>query len=640
MRNRYFLLADIMLIVVISLLSFGLRFDFDISTATYRDGIFLLWVITITVYILTFYLLNIYSLYWPSAGPRELLTLAFANILAGFMVEVVVLVIAIPIDSNPIPRTIPIINALTLVVVTCTTRFASRAYRHYFFQNRGVVEKDYADLKRVLIVGAGQPGVHILQSLAQSAPHMEIAGFLDDDLEKIGNLVRGVPVLGNFDELKRFIIERHVNLVVIAAPSASGKRIRQVVFDCQETKVDYKIVPSAHEITSGKFTINMLRPVAIGDLLHRPPVALDTSLIRMQITDACVLITGAGGSIGGELTRQVAQFEPRLLLLLGHGENSLFALEHRLRKEYPAINFKIILADIQDKLAVEQVFEKYRPALVFHAAAHKHVPMVEVNVAEGVLNNILGTRNIIELCNRFETKRMVHISTDKAVEPTSAMGMSKRVAEILILDAARQAPDRFASVRFGNVLGSRGSVVPLFQEQINWGGPITITSKLIQRYFMSIPEAVSLVMRAGVFTEYGPLFVLNMGTPIQIYDLACDLIRLNGLQPEVDIEIKEIGLRPGEKLYEDLVWNYEVKTTIDGGAFFAIDIPLELARQMIESACSKLEALLNSAQMRDNERARQLLHEIVYFTPGPQSSPAVLDSMGIDGAMVLNHLVK
>jgi FlaA1/EpsC-like NDP-sugar epimerase len=357
-------------------------------------------------------------------------------------------------------------------------------------------------------------------------------------------------------------------------------------------------------------------------LLNRRPVAPDTAPIRRQIEEACVLITGAGGSIGGELSRQTAGFGPRLLLLLGHGENSLFSLEHRLRAAYPDLRFRTILADVRDRTLLEKVFQDYRPTLVFHAAAHKHVPMVEANVAEGVLNNVLGTHHLIELCNRFETGRMVHISTDKAVEPTSAMGMSKRVAELLILDAARGAPSRFASVRFGNVLGSRGSVVPLFQEQIGWGGPITITSKMITRYFMSVPEAVSLVMRAGVFTGHSPLFALNMGTPIRIYDLACDLIRLNGLRPEIDIEIREIGLRPGEKLYEDLNWDYEIKSPIDDGAFFSIAVAPELARQMIEIACAKLDDLFNAARSRDDARTRQLLREIVFFTPErPTNTP-------------------
>lgn len=621
MRNRYFLFSDIVLILLSSALSFGLRFDFYLTSTFQRDGILLLWVISIPVYMCTFLILGIYARYWPSAGPNELILLAAANLMAGFICVFVVLVIALPSDANPVPRTIPIINAFILLLGTGAARFSLRAYRQLFYSSRKHNSTENVSLKRVLIIGAGESGIHVLQSLTHSNLPVDISGFLDDDPERVGVLVRGVRVIGYFSDLEQIIFERRINLVVIATPSASGKQVRDFVSVCQKTKVEYKIIPNAHEITSGKFTINRLRSVAIEDLLRRSPVALDTTNIRRQIEGACVLITGAGGSIGSELSRQIARFKPRTLILLGHGENSLFAIENRLKKEYPDVAFKLILADVRDIRQLEKVFIEHQPSIVFHAAAHKHVPMVEGNAAEGVLNNVLGTRNLIELCNKFEVERMVHISTDKAVEPTSVMGMSKRVAEILILDATRKTPARFASVRFGNVLGSRGSVIPLFQDQINWGGPITITSKTITRYFMSIPEAVSLVMRASVFTGHGPLFVLNMGTPIRIYDLASDLIRLNGLQPDVDIEIHEIGLRPGEKLYEDLSWKYESKTPIDGGALFSIGIPAELACGMIDTASRKLEELLNTARSYDNERTRQLLHEIVYFTPELQLLP-------------------
>jgi FlaA1/EpsC-like NDP-sugar epimerase len=370
-------------------------------------------------------------------------------------------------------------------------------------------------------------------------------------------------------------------------------------------------MPSTYELVSGQISTRDLRPIVIDDLLRRAPIRLEIGDIQRQLEGRRILITGAGGTIGSELARQIAQCKPERLLLLGHGENSLFAVESSIVSEFPHLPYALLLVDVRHKQRMDAVFEQWRPDMVFHAAAHKHVPMLEANPIEAVTNNVAGTQNLVDLCNRFNVQRMVMISTDKAVKPTSVMGKSKRAAELLVINAAQASPDRFAVVRFGNVLGSRGSVVPIFERQIAHGGPVTITDKAMTRFFMSIPEAVHLVLKASALTSHGPLFVLNMGDPVRIVDLAQDMIRLSGAEPGRDIEIKVVGPRPGERLHEELFWDFEDHQPIEQEAIFALQ-PSSYRRFATSEISGLIQSLIQAAETGDDKATRCLLQDVAH----------------------------
>ena len=407
--------------------------------------------------------------------------------------------------------------------------------------------------KRVLIVGAGDAGVLVVREM-QKNPQINLIpiGYLDDAKEKQNNQIYGVPVVGSLNDLAKTLDNRQVDEVIIAIPSAPGRVVRLVADVCRLKAIPFRTMPGIYELIGGRVSVNRLRDVDITDLLRRDLTRINDELVGASISGKTVLVTGAGGSIGSELCRQIARWGPASLILLGHGENSIFEALIELREDYPSLPIRPVIADTRDYPRLMDVFSNHRPEIVFHAAAHKHVPLMEVNVNEAVTNNILGTRNVVNVCNQTDVKRLVMISTDKAIRPVNVMGATKRMAEMIVLDTARRTSKAFSVVRFGNVLGSRGSVVPLFKRQIARGGPVTVTHPEMKRYFMTIPEAVHLVLQASAMGDSAEVFVLNMGQQVRILDLAEDLIRLSGLQPGKDIEIVFTGIRPGEKLAEDL----------------------------------------------------------------------------------------
>jgi FlaA1/EpsC-like NDP-sugar epimerase len=412
-----------------------------------------------------------------------------------------------------------------------------------------------------LIMGAGFAGSLILQEIRRNPQlNIEVVGFIDDDERKLGMKIHGIPVLGNRLEIPQLASRHNAEQVIIALPSASGHLIREVIKICEEANVEAKIMPGLYELIDGKASINQLRKVQIEDLLRREPIQTDISGVEKLVQGRRVLITGGGGSIGSELCRQVLQCHPSQLILLGHGENSVFETENELKLTLARATTSTatpcqisgVIADTRMPDRLQAVFETYRPEIVFHAAAHKHVPLMELNPTEAITNNVIGTRNIVNTCLRWDVKHFVMISTDKAVNPTSIMGASKRVAELLVLQASRTSGKPYEAVRFGNVLGSRGSVVLTFRQQIAAGGPVTVTHPDMRRFFMTIPEAVQLVLQAAVIGRGGEIFTLDMGEPVHLIDLACDMIRLSGLTLGRDIDIKFTGVRPGEKLFEEL----------------------------------------------------------------------------------------
>ena len=408
-------------------------------------------------------------------------------------------------------------------------------------------------LKRFLIVGAGDAGEELLRAIHHKrVAEYEVIGFIDDEPAKQGINIHGISVLGTVEQLPKICKDRNIEEIAIAMPSASPTELRRVIQVCTGTKIRFRTVPSITDIASGKFTVSQIRDVDINDLLGREVVQLDLDLIEAFVRDKVILVTGAGGSIGSEMCRQVCNFDPKLLLLIEQAENPLFYVEQELHEQFSDIPMKGIICNITDKIRVEEVFEEYKPQVVIHAAAHKHVPLMELNPGEAIKNNIVGTQVVADAADNHGTTNFVMISTDKAVNPTSIMGSSKRIAEMYIQDLNRTSGTHFVTVRFGNVLGSEGSVVPIFKKQIAEGGPVTVTHPEMKRYFMTIPEASQLVLQAATMGKGGEIFVLDMGEPVKIVDLARELITLSGFRPGEDIEMVFTGPRPGEKLFEEL----------------------------------------------------------------------------------------
>jgi FlaA1/EpsC-like NDP-sugar epimerase len=487
-------------------------------------------------------------------------------------------------------------------------------------------ERRYRDtsFRRTIVVGAGAAGGMIVRELVENAQlGMVPVAILDDDPRKHGLRLNNVPVLGDLRALSRVAAAVQATDVVIAMPTASGRTIREVVREARGAGLGTRTVPGLYEILSGEKYVNALRQIEIQDLLRREPITTDVDQVASLVRDRVVMITGAGGSIGSELCRQVARLGPTKIVAVGRGENSIFELLLEMGRSFPHVNVEPIIADVRDHARMRQVIGLHRPYSVFHAAAHKHVPLMEGNVCEAVLNNVLGTKNVVTLASEFDVKHFVFISTDKAVRPTSVMGATKRVAEHLVHQCALERKNGYVSVRFGNVLGSRGSVVPTFMRQIAEGGPVTITHPDMTRYFMTIPEAVQLVLQAGAFGDHGEVFVLDMGEPVRIFDLALDLIRLSGLEPGADVEIHFTGARQGAKLYEELFFK--------GANVVPTDHPkiLRARDSEAEEASSDAIAALNDAA-RENRPAnhmRRLLAAVVPEYSGTTDDVARLSEL-------------
>jgi FlaA1/EpsC-like NDP-sugar epimerase len=439
------------------------------------------------------------------------------------------------------------LDLFTTIMLLSGVRMVTRLYHEEYFSS------DKKPLKRFLIVGAGDAGEALLREMTRiRADDYVVAGFVDDDRAKHGVRIHGVSVLGRVEELPKICQEQKIDEIGIAMPSASHKQLRRVVQVCEGAKIRFRTVPSITDIASGKLRVSQIRDVDINDLLGRDVVELDLKHIRKFLNDKVIFVTGAGGSIGSEMCRQVCQFGPKLLLLVEQAENPLFFIERELRRDFGDVKMEALVCDITDRLRLEKLFAKYRPEVVIHAAAHKHVPLMETNPGEAVKNNVRGTMAVADTSDKFGVGNFVMISTDKAVNPTSIMGSTKRIAEMYIQDLNSTSKTDFVTVRFGNVLGSNGSVVPIFKKQIAAGGPVTVTHPEMRRYFMTIPEASQLVLQAATMGKGGEIFVLDMGEPVKIVDLARELITLSGFRPGEDIEIAFSGVRPGEKLFEEL----------------------------------------------------------------------------------------
>lgn len=508
-------------------------------------------LLSLTAYYVFSYFLNLYWRDWEYASVYEVITVVKC-VSAAVIVSTIAGIVWF---KTLVTWQFVVVLWLLLVCAVGGVRLSMRIFREYFVDS--VVMEN---AKPTLIVGAGAAGTLLVrQMLMHPKMRMMPVAFVDDDPEKQRKDIYGVRILGTTKDIEKIVQQMGITKVVIAMPSLPNKKLNEVYDIARKTGAECVILPNIDEVMSGNLHVQQLRNVEIEDLLGRDPVELDQTLIEKQLRGKRILVTGAGGSIGSEICRQVSSFRPKELIILGHGENSIYQLNMELLGKY-AEHFRItpVIADVQDRKRIFEVMEKYRPDVVYHAAAHKHVPLMEINPREAVKNNILGTRNVAEAANHAKVKTFVMISTDKAVNPPNIMGATKRLCEMIVQDMATKSDStKYVAVRFGNVLGSRGSVIPLFKKQIAKGGPITVTHPDIVRYFMTIPEAAQLVIQAGSLARGGEIFVLDMGKPVRIVDLAKNLIRLSGYS-EDDIEIKFTGLRPGEKMYEELLNEGEI----------------------------------------------------------------------------------
>lgn len=618
MRIVRLVMLDAGIIAASVWLVFLLRFDFQIP----EMYVWMLpWAILIhiAVYAAFSFRFKVYNNIWRYTGMRELLQLLKVSVLTLVGVIAVNVSTHAVIPSYRLP--ISIYFAAGYVFLGIVGLRMVKRLLNDGFETTGVKDAFEGNL---LIIGAGKAGILVTKDIKHSRfKFMHPVAFIDDDASKQKLEVMGLPIVGNRNFIPEAVKQLDIAFIIIALPTAPHNDLMEIIEICKSTKAQIKLMPSMTEILDGKMAVNRIREVSVNDLLGRTPVEINTEEIRENLGSECILITGAGGSIGSELCRQLAAYRPKEMLLLGHGENSIYLIEQELRQLYPDQKIQPIIADIQDVSRIDSVFQNFRPTIVYHAAAHKHVPLMEMNPVEAVKNNVIGTRNVAEASAKYGAKRFILISSDKAVNPTSVMGATKRAAEMIINDQNSSSKTVFAAVRFGNVLGSRGSVIPLFKRQIESGGPVTVTHMDMVRYFMTIPEAVQLVIQASVLAQGGEVFVLDMGKPVRIYDLARDLIRLSGLEPDKDIPIVVTGIRPGEKLFEELLTEEE-GLMVTNNYRIMISRPQSVSRSelnlvlgVLENLCKRYEFVPSSYQIK------KLLKQLIPSYSGFQEEPQV-----------------
>jgi FlaA1/EpsC-like NDP-sugar epimerase len=529
------------------LFAFLLRFDFSLPDAEWQLFTQLLAPVLI-IKITIFWMMGLNHGWWRYVSIADVIDIVKANVLASSFFLLYVIFIH---GQDGMPRSIFFLDCALCFTLGCGVRLATRAYRENYLRTSTVQEDD---LRRVLVVGAGSAGQMIVREMRQNPSlGISVVGYIDDDLDKQAQRFNGVPVLGGQEDLNRICNENDVAEVIITIPSATGKQLRAIVDRCRKAGIKFKTLPGVGDLIDGNVTVQQIKDVDLNDLLGRDPVKLDIERIKSYLEGKRILVTGAAGSIGSEFCRQVARFNPEQMILFDVAETPLFFLEKELTERFPNLHLTTVIGDIRSSTLITSVFNTFHPEVVSHAAAYKHVPMMEANPEAAANNNIQGTKIVADAAHQFGVKYFVMISTDKAVNPTNVMGASKRVAELYVQNLDRVSKTNFVTVRFGNVLGSNGSVIPIFRDQIKMGGPVTVTHPDVIRYFMTIPEAVQLVLQAGSMGKGGEIFLLDMGEPVKIVTLAEEMIRLSGFRPYEDIDIRFTGLRPGEKLYEELL---------------------------------------------------------------------------------------
>ena len=547
-------LMDVGIVILAAMLALIIRFDFNLQSVPkyYIEVVWSVLPLMLLIAVIVFSVFRLYSSLWTYAGATELLYLISACVI-DTLLNTVLIIFVYRNNEYPLPRSWYFFYGAMLLALMFISRYSFRGLRTLMNRRTGMKNS-----KKVLIIGAGEAGNSIIKEITNS-PHvnMQVVGIIDDDNTKRGSYLHGVKVLGNRNDIIDLTEEYGIDEIIVAIPTASPKEIKEILDICKQTGCELKRLPGIYQIVNGDVSISKLKDVDVNDLLGRDPINVDLESIMGYVSDKVVMVTGGGGSIGSELCRQVASHNPKQLVLVDIYENSAYDVQQELRRKYPELDLVVLIASVRNTKRMNAIFEKYRPDIVYHAAAHKHVPLMEDSPNEAVKNNVLGTWKIVQAADKYKVKRFVMISTDKAVNPTNIMGATKRICEMIIQTYNNRSETEYVAVRFGNVLGSNGSVIPLFKKQIEAGGPVTVTHPDIIRYFMTIPEAVSLVLQAGAYAKGGEIFILDMGEPVKIVDLARNLILLSGHKPDEDIQIVFTGLRPGEKLYEEMLMEEE-----------------------------------------------------------------------------------
>ena len=554
-RRIYLVCYDVAAVALASYLALLVRFDFQPNHVP-PQYLTVLWAtiwMSILGTIVVFSVFRLYSSLWSYAGTTEMMYVVSACIIDALLNTVLILLNHRE-QAYPLPRSYYMLYGLFLLAFTVGGRFGYRFLRMV----RGRASGDRAIRRNVMIIGAGSAGSALIKEIVSSQQvNKQVVGVIDDDNTKKGTFIHGVRVLGTRADIVEQAQALEVDEIMIALPSASARQIKEIVDICKETGCELKRLPGIYQLVNGEVSVSKLKEVDVNDLLGREPVDVDLDAIMGYVSGKVILVTGGGGSIGSELCRQIASHQPKQLIIVDIYENNAYSIQQELLHSYPQLDLVVLIASVRNTRRMDDIFALYRPEIVYHAAAHKHVPLMEESPNEAVKNNVLGTWKVVQAADKYQVRRFVMISTDKAVNPTNIMGASKRVCEMIVQTYNNRSQTEFVAVRFGNVLGSNGSVIPLFKKQIEQGGPVTVTHPDIIRYFMTIPEAVSLVLQAGAYAKGGEIFVLDMGEPVKILDLAKNLILLSGHKPGEDIQIEFTGLRPGEKLYEEMLMEEE-----------------------------------------------------------------------------------
>lgn len=549
-KKPILILIDAVLVNLSYILALYFRYNystFKSFSSSYKN----IAIIVTIIYLICFYLFKLYESIWSYASIDE-----FMLVIGGCLVANLVTMAFLHVSSYGVAYGVSIIACAFSILFIVGFRISFRIYGR--FTSILDYSANKSKLKRVMIIGAGAAASIVIREMKNNNQNKYLpVALIDDDNYKVRKNVLGVKVMGTRRDIARIAKEQAIENIIIAIPSISEQDKKEILDICKKTGCKIQIIPSVYEVIDGKTSLNQIRDVDIEDLLGRKPIQLDMQGITDYIKGKCILVTGGGGSIGSELCRQITKFNPKTLIIFDIYENNAYDIQNELRYKYPKLDLKVLIGSVRDKKRLNYIFNKYSPEVVFHAAAHKHVPLMEGSPMEAIKNNVFGTFNVASCADKFGVKRFVLISTDKAVNPTNVMGATKRMCEMIIQSMDKVSNTQFVAVRFGNVLGSNGSVIPLFKKQMAHGGPVTVTHKDITRFFMTIPEASQLVLQAGAFARGGEIFVLDMGEPVKIYDLACDLIRLSGFEPNKDMKIEISGLRPGEKLYEELLMSEE-----------------------------------------------------------------------------------
>lgn len=601
MRVILLLAGDIIAIMLSSFLALWLRFElvFADIDRIFLESIYQYAVINIICTIAIFYAFHLYTSLWKYASVNELVNITLAVVISG-----IVNAVGMRAFQNPVPRSYDILYTMFLLAMMIGIRFFYRFVRfmktEYFIRNR-------KEISNVMVIGAGDAGAAIVKELRLNETlKRRVCCMIDDDPAKKGKYVQGCPVVGGKKDIISAVERYGITKIIIAMPSAPKSTIKEIVDLCQHTECKIRILPGMYQLVSGEVSVSQLRDVEIGDLLGREQIKVNLNEILGYVQNKVVLVTGGGGSIGSEICRQLAGHGVKQLIIVDIYENNIYEIQQELKRKYPELDLVALIASVRNTHRIDEIMGKYRPNVVYHAAAHKHVPLMEDNPNEAIKNNVFGTYKTASAAGKHGVERFVLISTDKAVNPTNIMGASKRMCEMIVQTLDKFYPTEFVAVRFGNVLGSNGSVIPLFKKQIAEGGPVTVTHPDIIRYFMTIPEAVSLVLQAGAYAKGGEIFVLDMGEPVKIADLAKNLIRLSGFKVGEDIEIKYTGLRPGEKLYEELLMDEEGLQATDNNLIH-IGKPIDMNEAVFMKQLKELKA----ASEKDSEAIRQMVKEMV-----------------------------